>query len=191
MNFPWYSTDINSEDITQGDLIFNVPIPIINTAVYKAISKNVEGIEVEDPIEIAEADVIIVSQACDIENGKIDSIIVCPVSALTQVMTTGPAFKASKWREDLRRGKEPAFHLLNKHSIKELDFPFSVVDFHQIFSLPKDYILEVIKVQKTRLRLQPPYREHLSQAFARYFMRVGLPSDIDSNLIKALNPAEK
>jgi hypothetical protein len=29
-----------------------------------------------------------------------------------------------------------------------------------------------------RLRLLPPYREHLSQAFARYFMRVGLPQDI-------------
>jgi hypothetical protein len=28
----------------------------------------------------------------------------------------------------------------------------------------------------------PPYREHLSQAFARYFMRVGLPSDIPSFL---------
>jgi hypothetical protein len=29
-----------------------------------------------------------------------------------------------------------------------------------------------------RLRLLPPYREHLSQAFARFFMRVGLPVDI-------------
>jgi hypothetical protein len=29
-----------------------------------------------------------------------------------------------------------------------------------------------------RLRLLPPYREHLSQAFARLFMRVGLPADI-------------
>ena len=29
-----------------------------------------------------------------------------------------------------------------------------------------------------RLRLLPPYREHLGQAFARYFMRVGLPVDI-------------
>lgn len=28
------------------------------------------------------------------------------------------------------------------------------------------------------LRLLPPYREHLSQAFARYFMRVGLPQDL-------------
>ena len=29
-----------------------------------------------------------------------------------------------------------------------------------------------------RLRLNPPYREHLSQAFARFCMRVGLPVDI-------------
>ena len=28
------------------------------------------------------------------------------------------------------------------------------------------------------LRLLPPYGEHLSQAFARFFMRVGLPVDI-------------
>jgi len=31
---------------------------------------------------------------------------------------------------------------------------------------------------KTCNRRLPPYREHLSQAFARYFMRVGLPQDI-------------
>lgn len=28
------------------------------------------------------------------------------------------------------------------------------------------------------LRLHPPYREHLSQAFARFFLRVGLAGDI-------------
>ena len=31
-----------------------------------------------------------------------------------------------------------------------------------------------------RLRLLPPYREHLSQSFARFFMRVGLPIDTPS-----------
>lgn len=32
--------------------------------------------------------------------------------------------------------------------------------------------------KKQRLRLLPPYREHLSQAFARYFMQVGLPVNV-------------
>ena len=37
-----------------------------------------------------------------------------------------------------------------------------------------------------RIRVLPPYREHLSQAFARFFMRVGLPQDIKikSNLFQ-------
>jgi len=35
-----------------------------------------------------------------------------------------------------------------------------------------------LRKQGNRLRLLPPYREHLAQAFARFFMRVGLPADI-------------
>ena len=32
---------------------------------------------------------------------------------------------------------------------------------------------------------RPPYREHLAQAFARFFMRVGLPIDIPEERIHA------
>jgi hypothetical protein len=31
----------------------------------------------------------------------------------------------------------------------------------------------------SRFRLLPPYREHLSQAFARFFMRVGLTIPVE------------
>jgi hypothetical protein len=34
------------------------------------------------------------------------------------------------------------------------------------------------------LRLCPPYREHLAQAFARFFMRVGLPIPIPPAKLK-------
>ena len=52
-----------------------------------------------------------------------------------------------------------------------------VVEFHRLHSLPIDYLRQRA-IRSLRLRLMPPYREHLSQAFARYFMRVGLPLDI-------------
>lgn len=78
--------------------------------------------------------------------------------------------------DTIRRGDKPAYHLLNEEPTADL--PFSIVDFHRIYSAPKKYLLELIKRQGPRIRLKPPYREHLSQAFARYFMRVGLPSDI-------------
>ncbi len=76
----------------------------------------------------------------------------------------------------IRKGALPAYHLLNKEP--KTGFSYSIVDFHRIYSVPKSYLLELAQSQEQRLRLCPPYREHLAQAFARYFMRVGLPADI-------------
>jgi len=41
-----------------------------------------------------------------------------------------------------------------------------------------DVVREVAAEQGDGIRLLPPYREHLAQAFARFFMRVALPVDI-------------
>jgi hypothetical protein len=53
-----------------------------------------------------------------------------------------------------------------------------VVDFGQIFSLPPSYLQHRAQQLGNRWRLSSPFLEHFSQAFARYFMRVGLPSSI-------------
>jgi hypothetical protein len=53
-----------------------------------------------------------------------------------------------------------------------------VVDFRQIFSLPVAYLRMHAAILGSRWRLQSPFREHFSQAFARFFMRVGLPAAI-------------
>jgi len=52
-----------------------------------------------------------------------------------------------------------------------------VVDFHRLFTLPKAFVSWFAASSGPRLRLRSPYREHLAQAFARYFMRVGLPNE--------------
>ena len=69
----------------------------------------------------------------------------------------------------------PALHLIEKCDAKAFSFEKQVVDFRAIYTLPKDFVLAFAKTQKVRTRLLSPYKEHLSQAFARYFMRVGLP----------------
>lgn len=53
-----------------------------------------------------------------------------------------------------------------------------IVQFDHPIVLPKTVIQNYFLRQPKRLRLLPPYREHLAQAFARSFMRVGLPIDI-------------
>jgi len=54
---------------------------------------------------------------------------------------------------------------------------WSIVDFHRLFVLPKPVVIAVARAAGPRLRLRSPYREHLAQALARYFMRVGLPHE--------------
>ena len=55
---------------------------------------------------------------------------------------------------------------------------WSVVDFHRVFVLSKSVVVAVARSAGPRLRLRSPYREYLAQAFARYFMRVGLPQPV-------------
>jgi hypothetical protein len=55
-----------------------------------------------------------------------------------------------------------------------------VADFHTLYGVPIESLREVACKCKKRVRLLPPYREHLSQALARFFMRVGLPTNIPS-----------
>ena len=44
--------------------------------------------------------------------------------------------------------------------------------------LPFSYLTRHAAALGNRHRLQSPFLEHFSQAFARFFMRVGLPSSI-------------
>lgn len=182
MHFEWYNELNNCSDLTQGDIITCCPIPIPNKSIYQAIIDNKD--EADEPIEGKSADLIILSQACDILNEKIESLVLCPIWKLNELIDANDYYKGNKARESLRQGKEPAYHLLNYYSSNSISLDYSIVDFHQIYSIPKSFLKEVTKNIPVRLRLLPPYREHLSQAFARYFMRVGLPVDISKEEIK-------
>ncbi len=182
MEYPWYEEVKLSDEISQGDIIIKCYIPIPGEELFDFFSEEDGQIEFDSPVDVKIADVIILSQACDIMHDKIDSIIACPVWTLKTLISENSYFAGSDARESLRQGKEPSYHLLNEYP--SLDLELSVVDFHRIYSLPKNYLKKITGSIEKRLRLLPPYREHLSQAFARYFMRVGLPIDIDKNKVK-------
>jgi hypothetical protein len=78
----------------------------------------------------------------------------------------------------MRRGNIPGYHMLAASDLGDLEKDVRVVDFRSAFSLPVGVLRRVAEQRKPRLRLLPPYREHLAQAFARFFMRVGLPVGI-------------
>jgi len=173
MVFTWYSNISQSDEIEQGDMIQDCPIVI-------PPSKIKEGYELD--IEIKLIDSIILSQSCDLANNKIQIVLVCPYFSLKTFIEGLPENEQSKKSvkkniENLRKGYLPGYHLLNKsdeHNIAD----YIVIDFRNVYGIQIESLKEIAKNIVSRQRLLPPYREHLSQAFARYFMRVGLPQDI-------------
>ncbi len=79
--------------------------------------------------------------------------------------------------EEARKGRLPNIHLIGACPYVGFEREIRIVDFKRVYSLPVKYVRNRARLSK-RLRLLPPYREHLSQSFARFFMRVGLPVDI-------------
>lgn len=171
----WYdnvASDISPDELLQqGDLVMQCPIV------------NLE----EDPVEneeyvydINDYDIIVMSQSCDLVSGKTNLVLVCPFAKLESL----PEYDTDNKKESLRKGRNLGTHLLNRCDL-EGESDFLVVDFRSTHSVPLHFIQKFVAKQKNRKRLLTPYREHLSQAFAMFFMRVGLPSGIPSFKEKA------
>lgn len=85
--------------------------------------------------------------------------------------------RRGRWNE-VRKGRVEGLHLLASPNDPSNNQDALVVDFRQIYSLPFAYLIRHADKIGSRWRLQSPFLEHFSQTFARFFMRVGLPSSI-------------
>lgn len=167
MDYPWYELT-KDDQILQGDFFYSVPFlePLSDI--------RIEEFEYKSGLY----DVIVISQSCDLILKKLKTVIVCPIWTLEQFSDKKSDYKKKGRREKLRKGEIIGYHLLNKCDLEGFESDFLIVDFKSVFSIPLTYLQNIIEKKENRIRLLPPYREHLSQAFARFVMRVGLPSDI-------------
>ncbi len=172
--YPWYNILSSEENLQQGDFIQNCPI-IIPSRLPE------EGETVE--AKINSMNVIILTQSCDLTHKKTENILVCPYYNgkyfLDKALLPNEREKSKnciRKLDEIRRGLQPSYHLLNKQ--EGIFDDYLVVDFKNVYGIHRSTLEDMVKKQNKRIRLLPPYREHLSQAFARYFMRVGLPQDI-------------
>lgn len=126
-------------------------------------------------------ELIVLTQSCDLANDKVPEVLLARVvpwvDVVRQEVKHGNEFaKSARFRKQLIEGTIPSLSLLHKRD-HEPRLEWSVVTFQRLYSLPKSYLSAFAASLGPRLRLRSPYREHLAQAFARYFMRVGLPHD--------------
>jgi len=170
-DYSWYTIVNAKSDLMQGDFINECPIVVPPSEITNEEVKEVS---------IKNYNVVVMSQSCDLAQKNLDLVLVCPVWPLSEVEREKPDYGKPKMKEKLKRGYLPGYHLLNRCSIEKFQTDYLLVDFRNVYSISFDFLVELVQKKGKRVRLLPPYREHLSQAFARFFMRVGLPVDIPS-----------
>ncbi|MBX6314441.1 MAG: hypothetical protein IRY99_16230 [Isosphaeraceae bacterium] len=170
--YPWYGI-VHRLEIAQGDILEGCPVflPPDDWDLD-------EGATASVMFRWEERDVIVMTQSCDLVLGreKVSEVLLCPIWGRSE-LTTGH-LATPKGLEDARRGNLPGVHLIATSELEGFHREVRIVDFRRVHALPLSFIRRRAERTGDRLRLLPPYREHLSQAFARYFMRVGLPVDI-------------
>jgi len=166
---PWLR--VKGEVLNQGDLLRDIAVP----TVHSSFPNHDENGNI--PLDVGQANIIILSQSCDLEQRKVPTVVVAQTYTLDEFEGVNPAFKVKgKWREVVR-GRVEALHLLPPIEAPDDPRSWILVDFRMIFGLPVGYVGRFADAAGERWRLQPPFVECLSQAFGRFFMRVALPTD--------------
>jgi hypothetical protein len=167
----WYEKLKEDDPLSQGDLLCGLPILLPIEPL----------IEPSDDIrsKITLNDVIVLSQSCDLLHaGKISQIQVAPVSTLRDFLKKNKHLNTVERLEQLRKNQIPRYYLLNRNNSPLFHRGFLVVDFGSVQSVKYNTLILFKKKYGTRISLKSPYKEQLSQHFARFYMRVGLPNDI-------------
>ena len=111
-----------------------------------------------DTIEITlrHANLIVITQSCDLVNGKADTVVLCPVMTIGGLQQIFPQYQAPKNLEPLRQGRVNGLHLLAGFQNPADNLAALVVDFRQLYSLPFAYLCRRAEQLGTRSRLQSP-----------------------------------
>ncbi len=187
----WYKIVDPDVPITQGDIILDCPLVTWRGDQLPDLEGKRESEVLKAAMVATIADVIILTQACDLQYSKVANIILCPHLSLEDYRTAwekemrrneqNPTPKAWKSHcDDICDGLVWNLAMINSSQMNSSKIDIRVVDFHDVFSVPRTFLESLLRKRNSpRFSLLPPYREHLSQAFARFFMRVGLPIEIN------------
>ena len=139
----WYEV-VEGPDLLQGDLLNACPIPEI-CGLDKWPLYEDEPV----PVDFAIYDAVVLSQSCDLVNDKVNEVILAQFldsrATLRDLVHQGNTFASSRqFREKLVAGDVPSLSLLRKRE-QEPSLPWSIVDFHRIFVLPKSVVQAVAK----------------------------------------------
>lgn len=165
---PWYAV-CSGSSLMQGDIL---PACVVHQWQIEDMS---DGNIRSRPIA---TDTIILTQSCDLGNdGKTDFVLVAELINYDELAKVQASATKKDWKDAISRARVSRLLLMPPYQ-GDPPLTWSIVDFSRLYTMPISILREHASSLGDRLRLQSPYREYLSQAFAVYFMRVGLPGDL-------------
>ena len=189
-DYKWFGQHTSQEGIDQGLILVDFPVPDYSKVDYVGLASD-ENVEL--PVEIKKYDLIIMSQACDIENDKVKNITLCRIYTLKEylVETNQSKTKAKELLNSLNSGRVVNMCLLNRPDYNPYGDAFEdylIVKFDESVNYPVELIRQRISNETgNMMKLMPPYRESLSQNYGIFYMRVGNPKNIPKVTIDPYN----
>jgi hypothetical protein len=99
MTDTWWQTT-SGPQLAQGDLLRDCHLPVFVDPTP----------DVEQEIDLVVQNLIVVTQSCDLENGKVQFAALCPIHTLDEFAEENPHFKTVKNWEMVRRGQKHSLH---------------------------------------------------------------------------------
>ena len=155
--------------IDQGDLIDGCPVVSVTT--FRPADPTASALEV-----LTER-VIVLTQTCDLANGKTDLAVVAVVEVAADLVARG-VLTAAEAKGNLLKGRVYGLYFLPADAV--LGLPEMVVDFRRLHTVRLDLLVGLCRTGLRRGRVRPLYREHLSKHFADGSSRIGLPRAVAS-----------
>jgi hypothetical protein len=170
-DYPWYKV-VDETQLAQGDFLTSLPIVIFQPP-FEPFLRG------EPPNTVVRTfHAIIMTQSCDLFPEKTENVLVCPHFLPEEIEGIQEA-KSKGGRARIQKGAMPSLHVLPPCSIVGHESDCRIVNFRQVASVPLGLVQAHVEVSPERLRLLPPYREQMAQAFGRFVMRVGLPVEFE------------
>lgn len=153
--------------IEQGDIVdgCRVPIPPGDPAAPPGA------------IGIATFRVVVLTQTCDLAQGKAARVLVA-VCHPAQLLVDRGVLKASAIRDQVRPGRVFGWYFLPADDA--IGLPESLIDLRDLHTIPRPVLDALVAAGGRVARILTPYREHLAQHFAVTYMRVALPGQYET-----------
>lgn len=161
-----FAPSVTSDPLTQGDLIEGCPLVSLN--------HSIAPVNLNDfTTKMWQDRVIVLTQACDLAQGKVDFVLVARVHNAQKLVDMG-LVKGTVIRDQMRRHLVFGWYFLPA-ATGPVSLPESLIDLRDVQSVPRVVLEQLIQSGRRIATLVSPYREHLAQHFAVTYMRVALP----------------